>query len=212
MSKEEREACVDAFAAGMKRKLAENAHKGDRDGWRNDSAEALVRRLREEVDEIEVALVATPASRRARLVADEGFDVGNFAMMIADVAGGLDVHAPSLADQPPPTIDASKPAAWDTVRARLATIANARSWDASRLDAAMLERDRLGESRYGTRLRSFNGRDAGVDALQEALDLCAYLAQRYDEAGPDDTVAALELLDAAILLAGDLHFVVAVQR
>jgi hypothetical protein len=39
----------------------------------------------------------------------------------------------------------------------------------------MVARDVFGESKYGTRLQPFNGRDALVDAYQEALDLVVYL-------------------------------------
>ena len=45
----------------------------------------------------------------------------------------------------------------------------------------MLERDRQGQQRYGTRLRGHNGRDPLVDAYQEALDLCVYLRQAIYE-------------------------------
>lgn len=38
-------------------------------------------------------------------------------------------------------------------------------------------RAKIGEAKYGTTLRAHNGRDAVVDAYQEALDLCMYLAQ-----------------------------------
>jgi hypothetical protein len=39
----------------------------------------------------------------------------------------------------------------------------------------------FGARKYGTRLQTFNGRDALVDAYQEALDLCCYLRQRIEE-------------------------------
>lgn len=39
----------------------------------------------------------------------------------------------------------------------------------------MAERDQFGLDKYGTRLQPFNGRDALVDAYQEALDLVVYL-------------------------------------
>lgn len=50
------------------------------------------------------------------------------------------------------------------------------------LIADMRARDALGAKRYNTRLQPFNGRDALVDAYQEALDLCAYLRQAIFEA------------------------------
>jgi hypothetical protein len=39
----------------------------------------------------------------------------------------------------------------------------------------------LGEQRYGERLKAHNGRNALVDAYQEALDLAMYLRQALEE-------------------------------
>jgi len=47
--------------------------------------------------------------------------------------------------------------------------------------ADMAERRRVGIERYGTPLQPHNGRDALVDAYQEALDLCVYLRQAIEE-------------------------------
>lgn len=58
--------------------------------------------------------------------------------------------------QPEPTKN-DKPAVWDLVM------------------QDMRGRDRFGLEKYGTRLQPFNGRDALVDAYQEALDLVVYL-------------------------------------
>ncbi len=63
------------------------------------------------------------------------------------------------APQPPPTDDATKPAVWDLVV------------------ADMVRRDQDGFEKYGCRLRPNNGRDALVDAYQEALDRTVYLRQ-----------------------------------
>jgi len=41
----------------------------------------------------------------------------------------------------------------------------------------MRDRDNAGRRKYGTPLQAHNGRDALVDAYQEALDLCVYLRQ-----------------------------------
>ena len=38
-----------------------------------------------------------------------------------------------------------------------------------------------GKKKYGTKLRPHNGRDALMDAYQEALDLCMYLRQAIYE-------------------------------
>ncbi|NOY60449.1 MAG: hypothetical protein GXO75_16175 [Calditrichaeota bacterium] len=42
-------------------------------------------------------------------------------------------------------------------------------------------RARTGQRKYGERLQPFNGRNALVDAYQEALDLCMYLRQLIEE-------------------------------
>jgi hypothetical protein len=57
---------------------------------------------------------------------------------------------------------------------------NPTMWDLVLAD--MRERDQVGEQRYGTRLQPFNGRNALVDAYQEALDLVVYLRQEVAEA------------------------------
>lgn len=66
------------------------------------------------------------------------------------------------AKKPPPS-PSSAPAVWDLV------------------EADMRERDRIGSQKYGTRLQPHNGRDALVDAYQEALDLVVYLRQAIYE-------------------------------
>lgn len=47
--------------------------------------------------------------------------------------------------------------------------------------ADMRERDHVGRQRYGTPLQANNGRDALIDAYQEALDLAVYLRQCIEE-------------------------------
>ena len=53
--------------------------------------------------------------------------------------------------------------------------ANDAIWDL--VVADMKDRDNTGRERYGTPLQGFNGRDALVDAYQEALDMVVYLRQ-----------------------------------
>lgn len=43
------------------------------------------------------------------------------------------------------------------------------------------ERRVMGVKKYGTELKSHNGRDPLIDAYQEALDLCLYLKQAIIE-------------------------------
>jgi hypothetical protein len=52
-------------------------------------------------------------------------------------------------------------------------------WDLVQVD--MKERDWTGAAKYGTRLQPHNGRDALIDAYQEALDLVVYLRQAIYE-------------------------------
>ena len=42
----------------------------------------------------------------------------------------------------------------------------------------------MGEAEYGERLKPHNGRDALLDAYQEALDLAMYLRQAIAERSP----------------------------
>ena len=77
-------------------------------------------------------------------------------------------------DQPPPSGNGRE--VWPFV------IGYATACDASRtLRAAMAERDTVGRARYGVPLSVDNGRDARVDAAQEALDLSVYLGQHLME-------------------------------
>lgn len=71
--------------------------------------------------------------------------------------------ARSLSSPEPAPTPNTMPAVWDLVI------------------ADMCQRDQSGEKTYGTRLQPFNGRDALVDAYQEALDLAAYLRQAIYE-------------------------------
>lgn len=66
------------FLVEMERKLIANRHKG---GWDRCSKRYLLRRLREEVDE----LARTGSDKRK--TTQEAADVANFAYMIADVFG-----------------------------------------------------------------------------------------------------------------------------
>lgn len=70
--------------------------------------------------------------------------------------------AHDIADQPPP-VPNDRSSVWDLVI------------------ADMRERDGVGQARYGTPLQAHNGRDALVDAYQEALDLVVYLRQAIEE-------------------------------
>lgn len=71
-------AAVDAFAAGLKRKLDANDHKPH---WRDYSYEYLYARLQEEAKELADEVFATKDPEAAIL---ECYDVAGFAMFTAD--------------------------------------------------------------------------------------------------------------------------------
>ena len=108
---------VDAFADEMESKLAANRHRGDRNGWSGEAPHWLVARLLQEVNEL-IGTIEWPEVQHRDIYAarwmiqaamdrmtqfgpllrvpgggafvrSECADIANFAMMIADVAGGL---------------------------------------------------------------------------------------------------------------------------
>lgn len=89
---------VEAFSKEMESKLQDNIHKGGREGWEDDYPEDLLSRLKEEVSELEEALrlrnslpLGASSPAMTSRITKEAADVANFAMMIADVCGGLNV-------------------------------------------------------------------------------------------------------------------------
>ena len=92
---EELHPSVIAFAKAMQHKLDKNKHKdgkgwernpdGSRNGWAGCSVEFLVDKLREEVSELLEALEHEGLDE----IRNEAADVGNIAMMLADVCGSL---------------------------------------------------------------------------------------------------------------------------
>lgn len=79
---------VRAFATAMEAQLAANDHKP---GWKADKAMDLLDRLDEEVEELRQAIMRPSGYEEGdrAVVSKEAADVGNFAMMISDVSGGL---------------------------------------------------------------------------------------------------------------------------
>lgn len=65
-------------------------------------------------------------------------------------------------------------------------------------------RIRLGERKYGTRLKSHNGRDAMLDLYQEVLDGINYSKQLVIEGRDDDTFFRC-LVDLAAVVRSKLH-------
>lgn len=98
-----------------------------------------------------------------------------------------------LAPQPPPGEVAGARPVWDLVREDLERLFGRPGLLES--GAALLPvvplvlrdakaRDAQGRAKYGVPLQPNNGRDALIDAYQEALDLCAYLRQALAERKP----------------------------
>jgi len=73
-----------AFAKIMEHKLAQNRHKGGRDGWLTDGVHELKGRIYDEYVELDDALLTKPMM--ALDVALEAADIANMAMMTADRA------------------------------------------------------------------------------------------------------------------------------
>lgn len=77
---------VARFAGVMESRLRQNDHKP---GWKQDGVRELIWRLWDEAGELDVATIPEQG-RTAGDITAEAADVANFAMMIADVCGGLD--------------------------------------------------------------------------------------------------------------------------
>ena len=82
------QAAVLVFAQRMQAKLDKNMHQGGRPDWLGDHPGALMMRLEDELEELQMVHEAGPvrlsAKEYAEAVANECADVANFAMMIAD--------------------------------------------------------------------------------------------------------------------------------
>ena len=74
---------VRLFAEAMELRLQANDHKP---GWKDDTAEALLDRVDDELLELHMAVAANPGKTAILL---EAADVANFLMMVVDVCGQL---------------------------------------------------------------------------------------------------------------------------
>lgn len=96
------------FAQAMEAQLRQNDHKGGAESWRNDSPLDLIRRIHEELEELErigpghmvaasLRVIENPGNPGHRAgcahdILSEAADVANFCMMVADVcARGMTV-------------------------------------------------------------------------------------------------------------------------
>ena len=76
------------FAVEMERNLQKH---DNRPGWKDESSDYLLERLREELEELQAAIDHTDDGRETRIL-KEAADVANFAMMIADITYGLSIE------------------------------------------------------------------------------------------------------------------------
>ena len=107
------------------------------------------------------------------------------------------------APQPAPVGEGRKvlPAVWQAL-----ALAGVGTPGVGVLISSLCERAKAGEKKYGTPLKTDNGRDAFVDAFQEAQDAVMYLGQKVME-DPFNVVAS-ELFSDAVDLAVRLAEVV----
>lgn len=81
---------VQAFAERMQRKFDENRHKGPiADAIRTCTLPYLMRRLYEEVGELQIEVGRRAQDIDSALVADEAADVANICLLIAGHFGGV---------------------------------------------------------------------------------------------------------------------------
>ena len=64
------------------------------------------------------------------------------------------------------------------------------------------DRAEAGRAKYGTYLRAHNGRDALMDAYQEALDLCMYLRQAIAERDGERPAAPVLVVNQGRVVSG----------
>jgi NTP pyrophosphatase (non-canonical NTP hydrolase) len=92
---------VAAFALAMEDKLRQNDHKG---GWDDCSKQYMAMRLTQEREELRDAIARGAPPEE---ILKEAADVANFAMMVADLVGGLGAVVVAPGDRPPPIRPAS---------------------------------------------------------------------------------------------------------
>jgi hypothetical protein len=97
----------------------------------------------------------------------------------------------TIADQPAPIATDRRPS-WEIVTSYVEQNASPSLGVVALVLSDMRARDAVGRQHYGTPLTSGNGRDHLVDAYQELLDGCVYLATELDEHGVDPSTRLSE--------------------
>lgn len=104
---------------------------------------------------------------------------------------------------PPPVLN-EEPACWDLVIAALNTAKPDPVDEQLRADIAA--RDAFGLAKYGTRLKTNDGRNPLVDAYQEVLDLVVYLAKDSAEVEQKHGKWSEEHISAHAMMWHAIHF------
>lgn len=188
---------VITFAYAMERRLRKNDLLKGAGGWKGEAPCALMQRLWEEVQKLQVALVVYPRDTPNYLasIGNEAADVANMAMMVSDVSGVLDLDV----DEDPRSIDADLAFASDLARFHQAV------WDAA--EGGDVAIDEAGDTEVRVLIAKYRGLQAllrdQVDQLREALRLAESAAELYTRS--DDCVeidATVTFLRGAIEASG----------
>lgn len=74
------------FSGVMIEKLTKNNHKP---GWKYESLQALIGRMKDEVEELEKTVTDSPSRGYRNRIILEAADIANYAMMVADIARNM---------------------------------------------------------------------------------------------------------------------------
>lgn len=184
---------VISFAYAMERRLRQNDLLKGATGWKGDAPGALMQRVWEEAQKLQVALVVYPRDTPNYLasIGKEAADVANMAMMVSDVCGVLDLDV----NEDPRSIDADLAFAHDLASYHQAV------WDAAEHGDTAI--DVAGDAEVRVLIAKYRGLQAilrdQADQLREALRLAEAAAELYTRS--DDCVeidATVTYLRAAV--------------
>jgi hypothetical protein len=148
-----------------------------------------------EAHDLATMVVAAPSGEVPR-------EIGRLADKVLELLARVphDGISPLLAPQPPPANPPRGPAIWPLV------IAEAEAGgEYPRLIALMRARDAQGRAKYGVPLCANDGRDTAMDALQEVLDLRAYLRKGKAEGRSCPHYWERNISDIAIALIDEIE-------
>lgn len=176
-------------AENVRREAAETT---DDIGHRDLKPENLLPRLTDvEAQYLATSVVTAPSGEVPTAI-------GRLADKVLELLARLPCDA--LRPQPPPANPPRGPAVWPLV------IEEAEETERDpRLIAMMRARDKQGRVKYGVPLCANDGRNTAMDALQEALDLIAYLRKRRAEGRSSPHYWQRNVSDIAIALIDEIE-------